>query len=161
MDKISKNIKAYLFDWGDTLMVDYPDAKGKMCDWDVVNTVNEAEKALKCLSQTAKIYIATGAKNSSETDIKNAFKRVDLDQYISGYFSQTTTGFSKGTPEFLEYILKQIDIEASNASMVGDTYEMDIEPALKIGMTAIWFTQQNSIPHKENLFIISKLSELC
>ena len=26
--------EAYLFDWGDTLMTDFPDASGKMCDWE-------------------------------------------------------------------------------------------------------------------------------
>ncbi|MBD1571604.1 HAD family hydrolase, partial [Aliivibrio sp. S10_S31] len=26
--------KAYLFDWGDTLMVDFPNTQGKMCNWE-------------------------------------------------------------------------------------------------------------------------------
>ena len=26
----------FLFDWGDTLMVDFPGVPGKMCDWDKV-----------------------------------------------------------------------------------------------------------------------------
>ena len=32
----------YLFDWGDTLMVDYVDAIGKMCDWPSVKAVDGA-----------------------------------------------------------------------------------------------------------------------
>lgn len=28
--------KTYLFDWGDTLMVDFPDQEGKMCNWSKV-----------------------------------------------------------------------------------------------------------------------------
>jgi len=29
-------LHVYLFDWGDTLMVDFPGTPGKMCDWQVV-----------------------------------------------------------------------------------------------------------------------------
>lgn len=35
----------FLFDWEDTLMVDFPGVPGKMCDWDVVQAVAGAEKA--------------------------------------------------------------------------------------------------------------------
>ncbi|TOF26880.1 hydrolase, partial [Vibrio parahaemolyticus] len=34
--------KVYLFDWGDTLMIDFPDQIGKMCDWVNVQAVNGA-----------------------------------------------------------------------------------------------------------------------
>ncbi|TON05786.1 hydrolase, partial [Vibrio parahaemolyticus] len=34
--------KVYLFDWGDTLMNDFPDQTGKMCDWENIQAVNGA-----------------------------------------------------------------------------------------------------------------------
>ncbi|EHK8978101.1 HAD family hydrolase, partial [Vibrio vulnificus] len=37
----------YLFDWGDTLMVDFPEQNGKMCEWAIVEAVNGAHEALK------------------------------------------------------------------------------------------------------------------
>ena len=40
MDILSSNvINVYLFDWGDTLMVDFPGTPGKMCDWEIVEAV--------------------------------------------------------------------------------------------------------------------------
>jgi len=44
-------IDVYLFDWGDTLMVDFPGVPGKMCNWDVVEAVDGAKEALEHLSK--------------------------------------------------------------------------------------------------------------
>ena len=79
-------IEVYLFDWGDTLMVDFPNASGKMCDWENVKAVTGAKNALNALSRHAKIYVATGAADSTELEIKLAFERVGLSEFISGYF---------------------------------------------------------------------------
>lgn len=92
---------AYLFDWGDTLMVDFPDAVGKMCDWAHVEAVTGAQEALAQLSIDAPIYLATGAADSSEQDIRKAFQRVGLNQYITGYFCKENLGVAKGSPDFL------------------------------------------------------------
>jgi hypothetical protein len=43
--------KIYLFDWGDTLMIDYPEAQGKMHEWRSVKAVDGAADALAFLSQ--------------------------------------------------------------------------------------------------------------
>ncbi|MEK6212965.1 MAG: HAD family hydrolase, partial [Vibrio fluvialis] len=48
----------YLFDWGDTLMVDNPSQTGKMCDWPSVEATPQALEALRMLSLHAEIYIA-------------------------------------------------------------------------------------------------------
>ena len=85
-------IEIYLFDWGDTLMVDFAGVPGKMCDWDVVEVVDGARETLKCLSKTSKIYVATGAAQSTETEIQQAFERVDLNPFISGYFCEANLG---------------------------------------------------------------------
>lgn len=87
--------KIYLFDWADTLMVDFPEQKGKMCEWDTVQAVDGAVQTLKQLSQTSHIYVATNAADSSEIDIKLAFERVGLSPYIKGYFCKATTNHTK------------------------------------------------------------------
>ena len=48
-------IKIYLFDWGDTLMIDSPGIPGKMCDWKVVQAVEGAKEMLSCLSKTVDV----------------------------------------------------------------------------------------------------------
>lgn len=86
-------IEVYLFDWGDTLMVDFPGVPGKMCDWEKVAAVPSAMEALENLSKHSKIYVATGAAESTESDIE----RVGLSQFISGYFCQSNIGSAKGS----------------------------------------------------------------
>lgn len=156
-----RGVTTYLFDWGNTLMIDFPDAQGKMCDWQDVEAVDCAEDALKALSEKHAIYIATSAKESSEDDIARAFQRVGLDRYISGYFCQHNLGLAKGSVEFYTAIVSRLGINPEQAMMVGDTLEKDILPALKAGLGAIWFnpTERNATPIVANQQI-KHLSEL-
>lgn len=136
-------MKAYLFDWGDTLMVDFPQFRGKMCDWPTVEAIEGAQQTLAHLSVHNTIYIATGADDSSELDIKTAFKRAKLDQYISGYFCKHNLGVGKSSPEFFGKILTLLSLPASSVTMVGDNIAKDIIPALKEGIEAVWFNPQS------------------
>jgi FMN phosphatase YigB (HAD superfamily) len=150
----------YLFDWGDTLMVDFPDVVGKMCDWEIVEAVSGAKKTLDLLSKKAQIYIATGAADSTELEIKLAFERVGLSQFISGYFCKANLGLPKGSPEFLDAILAKLKTQAINVTMVGDDFEKDIKPALAVGIQPIWFTNSNVEQIPPNVKVINRLSEL-
>lgn len=136
--------KIYLFDWGDTLMIDYPEAQGKMCEWSSVKAVDGAKDVLALLSQTSQIFIATNAPDSSENEIKLAFERVSLANYISGFFCKSNLGLSKDTPAFYESIISKLGVEASSVTMIGDTYEKDILPSLQAGLNAIWFNPSAS-----------------
>lgn len=154
-------IKAYLFDWGDTLMVDFPGVPGKMCEWDTVKTIEGAEETLKHLSQRASIYIATGASESTEIEIKAAFNRVGLDKYIKGYFCKANTGLVKGTSQFLELIIAKINISKDNIAMVGDSHAKDILPSSKIGIRSFWLSKATKQAIPKNCIRINKLLELC
>ncbi|EEW09199.1 HAD family hydrolase [Vibrio mimicus] len=155
-------IKTYLFDWGDTLMVDFPDQTGRMCDWTVVEAVDSALETLKILSAEHSIYVATNAADSSEIDIETAFARVGLNVYIDGYFCQANLGLDKGTPEYFRKIVACLEVDPSSIVMVGDTYENDIEPAITAGIQAIWFNPLAK-EHWKNKSVkqITHLSELC
>jgi len=153
-------IKVYLFDWGDTLMVDFPDISGKMCDWKYVEAVTGAKETLATLSKNSKIYIATGADDSTEPDIKRAFERVGLSQFISGYFCKANVGASKGSPEFFNFILTQLEIPSESVAMVGDKLDKDIKPAIAAGIQPIWLTKIATQEVIENVKVIKQLSEL-
>ena len=165
------NIEVFLFDWGDTLMVDFPGMPGKMCDWDKVEAIEGAQEVLEKLSQRAHIYIATGAANSVESEIERAFARVGLNRFISGYFCKSNLGLSKGSAEFLPAILAQLNKSADKVAMVGDNLQKDIVPAAAIGIQPIWFLsnmdrdEQLKAAHAEqlpsNIGVITELRELC
>ena len=151
--------KIFLFDWGNTLMVDFADATGKMCDWPVVECVTGAPEVLKHLSRAHRVYIATGAADSSEAEIKLAFERVGLSQYISGYFCQANLGVGKDNVNFYPLIASRLKTDAACLTMIGDDLGKDISPALAAGLNAIWFTpsRKKSSP---GVVTINKLSQL-
>ncbi len=153
--------EVYLFDWGDTLMVDFPGMPGKMCEWEAVEAVEGAEEALKFLTEKAQIYVATGAAKSTESDIRKAFNRVGLDKYITAYFCKANLGVEKGSPEFLSSILAKLGLDPTQVTMVGDSFEKDIEPALKLGIKTIWLCQGSKSKARGAFKTISSLKELC
>lgn len=142
-------------------MVDFPDVPGKMSEWDTVAAVDGAAETLSYLSKNSKIYVATGASDSTEVDIKAAFKRVDLDKYISGYYCKSNVSQVKGSPEFLLEILKRLNKHPSQLTLVGNSLKKDVEPALAIGINAVWLCKDSSDNQRENIRIITKLKELC
>ncbi len=150
-----------LFDWGDTLMVDYPESEGKMCDWDVVKEVDGAFITLQYLSKFSQIFIATNADDSTESDIQKAFQRVNLDQFIDGYFCYENLGIRKGTRSFFDKILNNLDISHDKVAMVGDSFDKDILPASEAGLRTYWLSTNvnHNLPYNTN--VISSLSELC
>ena len=153
-------IEVYLFDWGDTLMVDFPNASGKMCDWENVKAVAGAKNALNALSQHAKIYVATGAADSTELEIKLAFERVGLSEFISGYFCKANLGLSKGDPDFIPTILAKLNKPAAKVALVGDNFEKDIKPAIATGIQSFWFKENNTKAVSDNVKVIKQLSAL-
>lgn len=153
--------KVYLFDWGDTLMVDIPGQTGKMCDWPEVKAIDGAVETLARLSLTSKIYVASNAIESTPDDIERAFERAGLSPYICGYFCRANLGIGKGSPAFYETILDKLGIEAHEATMVGDSYDNDVAPALVAGLSAAWLKPGESHGEsKANLRIVGNLREV-
>jgi putative hydrolase of the HAD superfamily len=153
-------IDIYLFDWGNTLMIDFPGVTGKMCDWEVVEAVPGAYEILEVLSKHSEIYIATAAVDSTESEIQAAFKRVGLSQFISGYFCKDNLGLTKGSPEYLNAILKKLAVSSVNVAVVGDDFDRDIGPALAVGIQAFWLQDKLFYSVPNNVKVIATLSEL-
>ena len=153
--------RIFLFDWGDTLMVDFPGVPGKMCDWEHVEKTFFAEEALKKTSSFADIYIATAAAESTYKDIEKAFKRVGLSKYINGYFCKQNTGFTKPSLGFYKAILEKLSVAPSSVTMVGDNLEKDILPCHEIGLKTVLITNDIHPKTPQGTKIINNLSELC
>jgi len=145
-------------------MVDFPGVPGKMCDWEVVRSVDGAQEALSELSRSADLYIVTGAKESKESEIKSALARVDLDAYISGYFCLANIGLSKGAPEFLPTVLDCLKTRSNTKSIevvvVGNSYEVDIKPAIEVGLKSYWLSENQDLSVDKSVTRISSLLEL-
>lgn len=126
-----------LFDWGDTLMVDFPQYEGKMCLWPEVEAMPGAREALEHLGWQSTLHVASGAGDSTADDIRLALGRVGLDRFITGIFCRQNTGFAKPDPRFYQAILEFLGVAAREVTMVGDSLEKDILPCHRLGMKTV------------------------
>ncbi|MFB9217872.1 HAD family hydrolase [Vibrio sinaloensis] len=149
----------YLFDWGNTLMVDDPKQQGKMYLWPNVEAIEGAHEALKALSEHHTIYVATSAQDSKESEIQAAFQRVGLDPYINGYFCQSNLGVGKSGKKFYQTIAQSLDVPCQQLVMVGDSLDKDIFASIDAGCRAIWYNP-SKLENDDDLVQINHLDEL-
>jgi len=133
-----------LFDWGDTLMRDFPGSKGKMKDWRRVEAVPGARKALHQLHGQVGIALATQAEDSEESDIREALARVELNAFVKRIYCSRGLGMSKSSPDFYPRILAELKVGPERVVMVGDNLKEDVEAARAAGLRAIWFNERST-----------------
>jgi HAD superfamily hydrolase (TIGR01509 family) len=138
-------IKCVLFDWGNTLMREFPGSLGPMHLWAKVEVVPGAVETLTIAGQNRIIALATNALDSSEEDIWAALRRVSLDNLIDKVYSFRKIGHLKPSRAFFEYILQDLKIDAQEIVMVGDDFAKDISGANKSGIYSVWLNQISSL----------------
>jgi putative hydrolase of the HAD superfamily len=151
--------KHYLFDWGDTLMVDTPNQTGPMCDWPEVKVVEGALSCLKRLSQHVQCHVATNAQDSTEAQIRLALKRVGLSEYIEHVFCRENLGVGKTSAAYFSKITSRLNVSADCITMVGDSLERDVLNARRAGINEIWYNPKN-LPTAENVQSVTSLDSL-
>ena len=123
-------------------MIDDPASTTSMLEWEVVQRVPGIEEVLALLRTNGKtIVLATSAAVSDEEQIRLALARVGLDSFFDKIYCFKNTGLSKGQ-EFYEYLLKDMQLLASQALMVGDSFEKDVLSANQAGIAAVWFNEK-------------------
>jgi len=150
-----------LFDWGDTVMRDYPERTAPMVEWETVEVIDGIADMLAYLHSTGRqIILATSAEISDENQIRAALRRGELDQYFSGIYCFKNTNLPKGE-EFYRHILKDLQISASDALMVGDHFEKDIRIPNKVGMFAVWFNPKSVKVRRDDMhFTVHSMEQL-
>jgi putative hydrolase of the HAD superfamily len=142
-----------LFDWGDTVMRDYPELIIPMVEWDTVEIIDGIADVLAYLhSSGRRIVLATSAQISDETQIRGALRRGGLDTYFSKIYCFKNTKLPKGEA-FYRHILSDLSIPASEALMVGDGFEKDVLIPNALGIFAVWFNPRSGEIRKSDLHI--------
>lgn len=131
--------KAYLFDWGNTIMKDFQDEKGKMHTWRKVEAMPNVEKMLKVLTKKADCYLATNAKDSNKQNIMEALQRVGLHVYFKDIFCYREIGFAKPSKEYYNKVLQKLNLKSEDVIMTGDNLENDVFGAEDNGIEAILY----------------------
>ena len=137
-------IKALIFDWGDTVMRDFPACQGPMAEWGHVEWVPLAEEALKILHKKYICCIASNAGYSDSVLMRKALERVGADKYFHYFFTSKDLGYEKPDVRFFQGIAGEIKIEPPECIMIGNGYEKDISGAKAVGMKTIFFNENFS-----------------
>jgi len=150
-----------LFDWGDTVMRDYPERTNPMVEWETVEVVEGIAEVLAYLhSAGRRIVLATSAAISDEEQIRGALARGGLDGYFSRIYCFKNTQLPKGE-EFYRYILDDLQLSPSDALMVGDGFEKDIQIPNQLGIYGVWFNPESvKIRRDEMHFTVHSMGQL-
>lgn len=132
-------------------MRDYPERTNPMVEWATVEVIEDIADVLAYLhSSGRRIALATSAAISDENQIRGALRRGGLDTYFSRIYCFKNTNLPKGEV-FYRYILNDIDIPASQALMVGDGFEKDVQIPNSLGMFAIWFNPKSEETREDEM----------
>lgn len=128
-----------LFDWGDTVMRDDPSMTAPMVEWEKVEVIDGIADVLATLHASGRqIILATSAEISDEEQIRGALARGGLNHYFSHIYCFKNTKLQKGEAFYL-HILNDLNIPASDALMVGDHFEKDVQIPNSLRIFAVWF----------------------
>ncbi len=153
-----------IFDWGDTLMRDFPEKQGPMALWETIEVIPNVNKTLQILSRKYILAVATNAGASDTSLMKNALQRGNIAKHFSYFFSSKDLGYAKPDPRFFLEICNQMLVDSSKCAFVGNDYKKDIEGASSTGMKAIFFNhthlQQNYFTAHKIIFQFDELLQI-
>jgi putative hydrolase of the HAD superfamily len=151
MPKTQLRYPTVLFDWGDTVMRDYPEIIIPMVEWETVEGIEGVADVLAYLhSSGRRIVLATSAAISDENQIRGALARGGLDPYFSRIYCFKNTNLPKDVA-FYRHILNDLGIFASDALMVGDGFEKDVQVPNSLGIFAVWFNPRTNETRRSDL----------
>lgn len=137
MPRIARASRCVLFDWGNTLMRDFPEFSGSMASWPYVEALPNVKKVLVELRPQWTLALATNAIDSDEKAIWEALDRVGLSSLLDKVYCFQNIGHSKPTPDFFDYIVKDLLMDRCRMVMVGDDFEKDVLGANRSGIRSI------------------------
>ena len=111
-----------------------------------------ANDLLKHLKKNYRLHIITnGFDRVQNFKIKNS----GLKPYFNFIFTAEKVGFKKPHPQIFETAMNTVGSTPYSSLMIGDTFEADIQGALKLGMQALHFNSHNEPEHKRCTIIYS------
>jgi HAD superfamily hydrolase (TIGR01509 family) len=135
-----KILQAVIFDWGDTVMRDFPGNTGSMAYWPKVEIIAGVDQVLDHLHKYFICCLASNAGDSNSELMAIALSRVDLRQHFDYLFTSRELNVKKPDPMFYREILRRLMLEPEECVVIGNDYHKDIIPAKIVGMITIWLT---------------------
>lgn len=148
MEFLAQEIRHIIFDWGNTLMRDFPEKPGAMCDWDHVELMPGVISLLEYLHEKYTLTVATNAGVSDTAKMRKALQRSGIDHYFTYFFSSKDLGVNKPDPDFFRKICSLTAFAENESLMIGNDFGKDIQGALSAGLQAIWYNHENGAEEK-------------
>jgi HAD superfamily hydrolase (TIGR01509 family) len=103
-----------------------------------------------------------GWKTGLVTNGRDAFQRskvagLGLAEDLDAVVTSGGLGIKKPDHRIFETVLKLLDVEPRETAFIGDDFDADMQPALQLGMTAIW---KSSTPSPLVAFASDSLDEI-
>lgn len=141
MPLTGKRTQCVLFDWGGTLMREFPEAQGPMALWPRVEALPFVRETLETLHSDWLLGLATNAADSDGPQIVEALRRVELDRSIDEIFCARRIGAHKPSAVYFDAVVSALGLPRNQIVMVGDDYEKDVLGARRAGLHALWFSE--------------------
>ncbi len=135
----NEQIKIIIFDWGNTLMVDFPQYKGAMFYWSQIKLMPNVLETLKLLYKKIPLCVATNAGDSNTELMIKALERGGIKHFFDYFFSSNDAGYSKPDPRFFTALTNFVNVAPNNCLMIGNDYEKDIVGAANVGMKTLFY----------------------
>ncbi len=136
--------RAILFDWGGTLMQTMPVYLGRGSGWSFVPPVSGATDAVRTVSNSWIVGLASNASESDEDEVRAALDTMGVGTLMERVYTFRRVGKPKPWPEFWRYVLDDLALPPSQVVMVGDAYMDDVWGAVNAGMHGIWLNMHSS-----------------
>jgi HAD superfamily hydrolase (TIGR01509 family) len=153
-------IQAVIFDWGDTLMRDFPQFEGAMVHWPQVERVPGVTETLRSLRGRAVLCVASNAGDSDADLMGRALERVGIRHFFDHLWTSRELGATKLSPAFFQAILRELELEGQACAIVGNDYEKDIVPAKAAGMWTVWLAPSPAPEVPDAYAVIHSMKEL-
>jgi len=134
-------------------------ALANSCYNDVTVCINGIRDVLESLSKK----YALGVVSNFYGNMLAVLKEFGLNEYFSTVADSEIIGIKKPDPGIFIHALNELDVEASSAFVVGDSYDRDIQPAKKAGCKTIWIdgkSWRRPVDTQDADFTIHSLREL-
>ncbi|MGA7924125.1 MAG: HAD family hydrolase [Thermoplasmata archaeon] len=83
--------------------------------------------------------------NNAVRGQRQRLEEIGAAPYVDSLVISGALGFSKPDPRIFQTALQRLDVDASQCTMVGDSWRNDVEGANGVGIRAIWFNRRNEL----------------
>ncbi len=131
-------LRAILFDLGDTLIEERVDDISNLHEM-TLHARPSAQGVLEHLSRRYRVGLVTDTETSPETSVRAALSNLGLASFFAAIVTSTDMGVTKPHRDMFLEALRRLGAKPSEAIMVGNDPERDIEGARRLGIITVLY----------------------